>query len=135
MKTKRWLVRDCLPFTVIISMDVPQGRVEDLLTSALEGGSNYWYSDLEVKEWPKGKTKADFEFWHIEVPFLEGGVLQLMDDDENTHTLDRHKISQGLRVFASKYPIHWDDFIEDGDDAITGDVFLQCCIFGEAVYG
>jgi hypothetical protein len=43
-------------------------------------------------------------------------------------------IKSGLKVMAEKYPHHWQDFVSENDDAITGDVFLQCCLFGEIVY-
>jgi hypothetical protein len=36
---------------------------------------------------------------------------------------------------VEKYPRHYADFKDGDEDASTGDVFLQCCIFGEVVYG
>jgi len=36
---------------------------------------------------------------------------------------------------AEKYPRHFHNFLEENDDAETGDVFIQCCLFGEIVYG
>ena len=32
-------------------------------------------------------------------------------------------------------PRHLADFMSESDDASTGDVFLQLCIFGSVVYG
>lgn len=34
-----------------------------------------------------------------------------------------------------KYPQHWADIINESDDANTADVFLQCVVFGEVIYG
>lgn len=34
-----------------------------------------------------------------------------------------------------KYPRHWADVLAENDDATTGDVFLQCCLFGECIFG
>ena len=49
--------------------------------------------------------------------------------------LDLNAIKKGLQIMAEKYPRHMGDFLNENDDADTGDVFLQCCLFGEAIYG
>jgi hypothetical protein len=49
--------------------------------------------------------------------------------------LDLGTIRNGLQVMADKYPNHWHDFINDNEDATTGDVFLQCCLYGEVIFG
>jgi hypothetical protein len=71
----------------------------------------------------------------------EGGSLKLetlFKDEVNgqkSWTLNLRSIKKGLEVFASKYPRHFADFVSENDDASTGDVFLQCCLFGELVFG
>jgi len=49
--------------------------------------------------------------------------------------LDLDAIKKGLQIIAEKYPRHMGDFLNENDDADTGDVFLQCCLFGDAIYG
>lgn len=49
------------------------------------------------------------------------------------HILDLSAIERGLNVMSSKYRNHWYDFRTKNDDMITGDVFVQCCIFGECM--
>ena len=112
-------------------------RVSDLLCIAFEGGSNYWYCDLEVEQYPEGKSKADFEYWHIQVPLEEGGVLKFRDQfgDFGVLRLDLDSITKGLRTMQDKYPRHWADFLKENEDADTGDVFLQCCVLGGLTYG
>jgi hypothetical protein len=44
-------------------------------------------------------------------------------------------MAKGLQVMAEKYPVHFNNFDSDNFDAETGDVFLQCSLFGEIVYG
>jgi len=51
------------------------------------------------------------------------------------YKLDFPALEQGMQVFARDYPRHWADFRRGQADMITGDVFVQCCIFGEAKYG
>lgn len=131
-----------------LTIEIDDKRVQDLLCSALEGGSNYWYnidnSDGSVTTSPED---VGVEYWH-EVPFTEKGVIVFTanGDDENEEIngatswkLDRAAIERGLTVFASlkegEGGHHYGDFIKENDDAITGDVFLQCCLFGEIIYG
>lgn len=84
-------------------------------------------------------TKEDLgiEFAHIELPF-RGGWIEFSDleDEEAEHkNLTLEAIQRGVKILAEKYPRHFGDWIGENDDAITGDVFLQCCLFGEVIYG
>lgn len=62
-----------------------------------------------------------------------------LDDDEphedDTCFLTDVELQQGLQRMARKYPRHFADFMAENDDAITGDVFLQCVVLGEVIYG
>jgi hypothetical protein len=126
--------------TLTMPTAISKGRLYSLLCGALEGGSNYWTCSVRIQRLPPGKTAADFEFFHLEVPLTEGGAIEIAEDDggpevADYHTLDLEAIHRGCLVMAEKYKHHWQDFITEGDDAITSDVFLQCCLFGEVVYG
>jgi hypothetical protein len=127
-----------------VSQSVSMQRLHDLLITAFEGGSNYWMTDLHLAKLPDGMKKSDFEFWHGEVPLREGGVLKFADaveadpkfaDESGHYSLDLEKVSQGLHTFASKFPRHYGNFMRENDDAETADVFLQCCVFGDVIYG
>lgn len=132
--------------SVVIQTEVPLSRIQDLLCCAFEGGSNYWYriekftppAQFEVTSSPEKPG----EFRHLDYPVNVGGALVISnkqaDDGDSKpmrRTLSLRTIRQGLQVFATKYPRHFSDFMQDNEDACTGDVFLQCCVFGEAVYG
>ena len=120
---------------VNITKTVTIQKVKDLLTTALEGGSNYWYSELEPLQTPKGKKPSDYEFWHLDIPFEPTGLIGITDADGHEHEIGIHTIKRGLEIMAAKYPEHWADFLTERDDAITGDVFLQCCLFDDVIYG
>jgi len=49
--------------------------------------------------------------------------------------LDLDACKRGLQVMAEEYPRHFADFMSENEDAETADVWLQCCLFGEVVYG
>jgi len=113
-----------------------------MLCCAFEGGSNYW---CVIKE----KKQPDFFLFrympdlsdkptsYTDYPLNRGGFLMVGDieGDMPDGLLDLGTIRYGLQVMADKYPRHFQDLLNDNDDAITGDVFLQCCLWGEVVFG
>jgi hypothetical protein len=128
-----------LGFKVKTTANVSRKSVAYLLCSALEGGSNYWY---QIHRFIKPRA-FDFRFDEGEIckaydyPLNDGGALLIGDSeepDDEPKRLDLAAIERGLQVMAEVYPRHWQDFANENDDAITGDVFLQCCLFGEIVY-
>lgn len=146
------------PTLPTISIEVTQKvdlqRIEDLLCGAFEGGSNYWYQ-IEGYTKPKALTfKGDCldllkegddpmkKFRYLTYPLNEGGAVlistdegELNEDNKDIHTLDLKAIKKGLQIMAKDYPRHFNDFMQENDDACTSDVFLQCCLFGEVVFG
>lgn len=135
--------------SITVTQHVPLKRVSDLLCSAIEGGSNYWYTIEKFNKPPKlvFRTDAKTIFRHLDYPLNEGGSLIIMSHGDGDHsdgdevngktrwTLDLPACQRGLQLMAEKYPSHFGDFIAENDDAITADVFLQCCLFGEIIYG
>jgi hypothetical protein len=143
MTTKQKPAVPVIPVVVRVVQSVPLERVGDLLCSAFEGGSNYWYM-IEKFIAPKALTvrlDAEQVYRHVDYPLNVGGALLVSDarvageEDKKTVRLNLKAIKRGLTVMASKYPHHWGNFMRENDDAETGDVFLQCCLFGELVYG
>jgi len=124
-----------------------------LLNTAFEGGSNYWYRELEIESLPEGfqsfeeVTKVFKETtalgilaeypWYT-LPFIGGSIIFEDQEEPNAelpYRLNLESIKKGMSIMAQKYPKHWGDFIAENEDAVTGDVFLQCCVFGEVIYG
>lgn len=131
--------------TTQVKLDIELHKISCLLCNALEGGSNYWYT---IKEFIKPTIEPivayssfgdeDPEiFPHLDYPLNEGGALIIVDneDDEKEYRLDLEAIKKGIQIMSEKYPWHFSNFINETDDADTGDTFLQCCLFGEAIYG
>ena len=120
--------------TVTTTHEIPEQRIKDLLTTALEGGSNYWYR-IDSFNYPPGQTEESLrlEFPHLDLPFVKGGSLSISapGSGEKLRILNRATIEAGMKVFAQKYPKHFADFMAENDDAITGDIFLQTCLYGE----
>jgi len=134
-----------------MDLEVSLDRVGDLLCSAFEGGSNYWYRiDYDKSEAPKEinydffgyeENGKKYVFRHVNWP-LTGGKLFVFDrdaeeDDEDRFQgyLDLEACKKGLKLMAEKYPRHYGDFADENDDADTGDVFLQLALFGDIIFG
>jgi hypothetical protein len=147
---------------VRVETPIPYNRLLDLLTSAFEGGSNYWIDFVHNKEgedWDK-LPKGGFQYVQ-EVPFLGGTLLiepnenpgtpkvpgvrtklQRRDEEpykEEVWVLNLEALERGIKTMAAlkhgEGGHHWPNFLNDHADAETGDVFLQCCLFGEIVFG
>lgn len=143
---------------VAVSLDIPREKLENLLISALEGGSNYWYmiqSEVQPREWTYwgSHNEQKTQYAHL-LPFNEGGALMIDDeaagDEKELATpvrLDWDALVKGLQVWAldaaksdddktrTAHPCHFADMLKDNGDATTGDVYLQYCLFGKVIYG
>jgi hypothetical protein len=133
MKDTDALISLMVPYHVTVE------RVKDLLTCAFEGGSGYWIEETERVGEAKDRKQAPFL---CDCPFVKDGYLKIKEDGtEAKHgmggwfNIDLETIKTGLAVFAQKYPKDFADFVNENDDAGTGDTFLQCVCFGEAIYG
>ena len=60
-------------------------------------------------------------------------------NDANRYLLTREKLISGVQKMADlkegEGGHHWPNWLRGNDDSVTGDVFLQCCIFGKIIYG
>jgi len=122
-----------------------EDRIRDLLTAAFEGGTNYWLynisyelrDDLTISDFREGgkMQPSSYHHWCQLIPLVEGCKLTFEYENGEKSYLDRDRIKHGLQVMAQKYPEHFNDFISENEDADTGDVFIQCCTFGEITYG
>jgi len=117
---------------MIVTLDIDDERVWDLLVSAFEGGANYWIRRMEIATQPTeaGGGRA----W---VP-LKGGALRVHVADRDVtplRLLDQAAIARGLELMSQHHQDHFADVIGGTDDAITGDVFLQLCLFDKIIFG
>lgn len=118
--------------TIQVKHTIDRQRLEDLLVTAFEGGSNYWIARAE----PLRSGRRDL----YEAAF-DGGVNIYISAERGDprsgekYRLNLSNMERGLQVMADKHPRHMADILAGNDDATTGDVFLQLCLFGDVVYG
>ena len=133
-----------------LNVDIKTEDISSLIISALEGGSNYWYmieKSIKPTKWTYEndngeRYKKTGHHWQVDYPLNLGGGLvisneKILDEGEKKiqKTLNRKSIAKGLQIMSEKYPSHFGDILADNSDAETADIFLQCCIFGDAIYG
>jgi hypothetical protein len=128
---------------VTIKKEVSLEILFNLLTAAFEGGSNYWVGFADVTSHPKHEDRYKNDLggcWVQDIPLSPGGELMICDseDEGKRYPLNLETLQKGIQVMAEKYP---KEFVAAMDlengcgDADTGDCFLQCCCFGEVIYG
>ena len=102
------------------NLNIDNERLTDLLSCALEGGSNYWIDSLSSN---KGIYNIDNEYVLTIYSSVEG--------DKRVSNVTRNILINAI----NKMPAHHrKDFLEENEDAITGDVFLQIACFDEIIY-
>lgn len=89
--------------------------------------------DKWAKGLMQGKGIMVYDWYNEDVDEWDGTLETF--PKEAKHHLTLADIEKGLETMRDKYPRHWADLVEENDDLITGDVFLQCAVFGELVYG
>lgn len=122
------------PFAVSVRHELTSETVANLLCSALEGGTGYW-AQIDNADGPEYHANKCDEIaagrGHLLIIEVDGGD----DARGKVHRLDRAALARGLEIMARDYPRHMADLISEGDDATTGDVFMQCALLGKVVYG
>lgn len=137
-----------------VIQNIPLTRISDMLCSAFDPGygSSYYWAELRTKVAPtaweyEDELRPEEGHWLHEYPLSPDGALILSvksekrteearaEEEAKRYTLDLEAIKKGMQVFADKNPRHYANFMAEQDDGETADVFVQCCIFGEIIYG
>lgn len=139
------------PFSVIVKREIPRKRVQDLLVGLFENNYSPWLLAIQGRNFAPGLTLRDFkkggkmtdpEDYYTSsqiIPVTEGCGLVLRVDNPNGEssilfTLDIAAIQKGLQIMADQYPRHFQDILDENDDANTSDIFGQCICYGEEIF-
>lgn len=129
-----------------INKEIPLSRIADLLCGAFDPASNavgYWCEIVGQTKPPVMKFQTDPKqiYPYMDYPLNVGGELIIKEQEpENGKQADNlflnlFTIKSGLETMAEKYPKHFADFLEENDDNDTADVFVQCALLGDVIYG
>ena len=108
---------------------------EDVLVTALEGGSNYWIDHMQIGvSRPRGIPNS---IWVSDA--VNAGKTVLIFADGAGYGLTKAKLVEGLSLWVKNHPksvLIVDGEIDAGQiDAGDADAILQYALFGKLVYG
>jgi len=125
-----------------IKLDLPDGfKKAEFAGYRDENGESRktvdWYPELDDTDDLNELREKKLYIYSSQVPLLGGSVIIDEGEDYNHSPapLNRESLAKGLQVMHDKFRRHFDDMINEHGDAITADVFLQCAVFGEVIYG
>lgn len=136
-----------LTIPVTITKNITKDQISDLISTAIEGGSNYWYiiegyQEPSVVDFRCSLFARDEEPHRIyDWPLCTGGgvIISATESCEESnpipHVLNLESITKGLILMAEKYPQRLVNFADGDYDADDADIFLQLSLFGEVVFG
>lgn len=115
-----------------VTVEFEDQDVEDILITAMEGGSNYWYYlDTAGKVFERSPEKSLTE--DIITAVLEKGeefdIYDIEEEDQVLGKLSRENIERGIALCLKGGVNPFQDM-----DAGTADVFFQCAVMGEVVF-
>ena len=130
-----------------ITKQIDKQTLVDLIVTALEGGSNYWYMLGDQYIFPAsvdetlclteriGHTLYDDERWGLPVYDVEyegdyyedlGGALGIVTNAS---------CQKAFEIMSTDYPDVLGRIFEEQYDALDADIFFQLAVMGEVVYG
>ena len=128
---------DSMDFIVNATFKVSRKQVAGALWRAF-GSQITWFRVVEVIEPPTLRFRSieHLTLRMVDYPLNEGGSLGIVSSEpaSDVFRLDLQSIGRGLDDLATKYPRHFADLVNENTDAITANVLLQCCLFGELIY-
>jgi hypothetical protein len=126
-----------MDFIVNATFKVSRQQVAGALWRAF-GSQITWFRVVEVIEPPTLRFRSieHLALRMVDYPLNEGGSLGIVSTEPASAVfrLDLKSIRRGLEDLATKYPRYFADLVNEDTDAITADVLLQCCLFGELIY-
>ena len=128
---------------IVVSREMDYDSFEDMIVTALEGGSNYWYSlDLNnsigfIKKYaddqrPMTIRIADALYNNEDSSVV---VLDTEDEEETLGTLTYQSVRKSLENFPKDHQWALDNVLNGDYDANDADVVFQVLVMGEVVYG
>lgn len=125
-----------------IRQEIPRSVLENVIVTAIEGGSNYWYylSDSTVELIRKAVPTEPYLSIALTKAILDHNVIVPINDavdDLVVGYLSNETIQYRLSKLSKDSGLKWclDAELSDSGDAETSDVVFQFLTMGEYVYG
>jgi len=137
-------------FAVVASVNIDIDKITNAIVGAVENGYSGWMHAFEYSNDPVSMRLAamsrgsDHTVWYNDPRFWQSGGKAVVKYDLPTEgegegngqaVVGIDELKKGLNTMASGFARHFGDLANENDDATTHDVFLQCVILGDVVYG
>lgn len=111
--------------------------VRDLLTTAIEGGSNYWYFLPNEEEWKDYKKPHVPTINAIHNAIFDGKTITVIDveNKEDLGVISLENIQRADELLQEKFPNIMQSIIDEQFDANDADIWLQFVVMKNIVYG
>ena len=114
---------------------------DNLIINALEGGSNYWCLPYEGDVLSKSEEEKEngISFAERVIKTVESGKsITIWDAEVETEHLgliNLENLKTAEKIMFEDFKSHYEDVINENDDATTADVFLQLVVMGNVIFG
>ena len=125
-----------------VKLNLEYETFENIICTALEGGSNYWYMLGDIKGCPLPDEMPDkapseriaYGLWHNKDARVD--ILDLEDEEELLGTLTYDSVRERMKIWGDKQLLSEINAMISGDfDAWTADTLFQVLVMGEVVFG
>jgi len=113
---------------IINKITIKEEHIDDLMVTALEGGINYWCSDVFIIDNP---NKCSFASEVV----AYGGEIKLITFEGVEFKLNRDLVVQGIKKAMEHFEYDSFNNLMNEHDAITADVIIQFTLFDKIVFG
>ena len=118
-------------------------KFENVIITALEGGSNYWYQlideDYRDKLPPKTVERQSLSeriaYALYTDPKFELPVYDVEEPDELLGKVTQYSMYRAFEIAKSDYPDAYENIMEEKYDATDADILFQLATMGELVFG
>jgi len=113
----------------------------DLLTTALEGGSNYWYflSDESIEFIRNNSHTAGLSLCDRMMEAIYNGasipIYDIENPDEKLGEINIESMNKAEEIMFNDFFSHYSDARQEVGDAETADVWFQLSVLGELTFG
>lgn len=126
-------------FKINVQVTITEEMIENIIVGALEGGSNYWYmlgEGIPPRDEERTPLSVRISKKIIEDPNYRLPIHDAEDPDgEPIGYLTQEGMLNAFKIVSEKYPWHYQNVMTECGDADTDDVFFQCAVLGDIIYG
>lgn len=126
-------------YIVTVCHEVSAKNIMYQICAAVEGGIGYWAESFKLKSSSIAPTEAP---WYSDTALYTGDfTIEVIEHEEHKEgrgvstLLTPDSLRRGLHLMAEKDPKQFKSILDEDGDAITADLLIQYCAFGEVIYG